>query len=130
MYQDQNDTAVNIRRFRRCHEPKFPDLPHVAVRMVMQAYDVTPGEMHDRSRGPARVALARQVAMYLTHVVGEFDYAQVGRLFGRDRTTVKHACAVVEDRRDDPKFDLTLQLLEGIVEHICGLRTAPGAASH
>jgi hypothetical protein len=38
-----------------------------------------------------------------------------GRLFGRDRTTVAHACCVVEDRRDDPAFDRALDLLEWAV---------------
>ena len=75
--------------------------------------------MDGPSRGVARVALARQVAMYLAHVVGRIDYAEVGRLFGRDRTTVKHACAVVEDLRDNVKFDRTMDLLEGIVERLC-----------
>ena len=32
--------------------------------------------------------------------------------FGRDRTTAGHACAQVEDRRDDPGFDSRLQALE------------------
>lgn len=57
--------------------------------------------------------------MYLAHVVGRIEYAEVGRLFGRDRTTVKHACAVVEDLRDNAKFDRTMDLLEGIVERLC-----------
>jgi chromosomal replication initiation ATPase DnaA len=30
---------------------------------------------------------------------------EVGHLFDRDRTTVAHACSLVEDRRDDPDFD-------------------------
>jgi hypothetical protein len=36
-------------------------------------------------------------------------------LFGRDRTTVAHACLIVEDRRDDPVFDRILELLEWAV---------------
>jgi hypothetical protein len=38
-----------------------------------------------------------------------------GRLFGRDRTTVAHACGVIEDKRDDPLFDRALDLLEWAV---------------
>ena len=57
--------------------------------------------------------------MYLAHVVGRIEYAEVGRLFCRDRTTVKHACAAVEDLRDNAKFDRTMDLLEGIVEQLC-----------
>jgi hypothetical protein len=38
-----------------------------------------------------------------------------GALFARDRTTVAHACLVVEDRRDDPELDGRLDHLERAV---------------
>ena len=50
--------------------------------------------------------------MYLTHIAGGLSLSEVGRLFARDRTTVAHACALVEDRRDDPDFDRCLAILE------------------
>jgi chromosomal replication initiation ATPase DnaA len=50
--------------------------------------------------------------MYLAHVAGGLSMREVGRLFSRDRTTVAHACALVEDRRDDPQFDRALAILE------------------
>jgi hypothetical protein len=50
--------------------------------------------------------------MYLAHVAGGLPLTEVGRLFARDRTTVAHACAMVEDRRDDPAFDRCLGFLE------------------
>jgi hypothetical protein len=46
----------------------------------------------------------------------------VGRIFQRDRTTMAHACGVVEDLRDDPQFDRVLDLLERIVLHRLGAR--------
>ncbi|MCU0955287.1 MAG: chromosomal replication initiator DnaA [Hyphomicrobium sp.] len=67
------------------------------------------------TRGRARAALARQVAMYLCHVGLRLSLTDVGRTFGRDRTTVSHACGVVEDLRDDPRFDRVLDMLERIV---------------
>jgi hypothetical protein len=82
---------------------------------VAQVFGVTHGDLFTPSRGRARVALARQVAMYLAHICCGLSFTEVGLLFGRDRTTVAHACAVVEDRRDDPIFDRTLELLEWIV---------------
>jgi hypothetical protein len=51
--------------------------------------------------------------MYLTHVGLGLSLSAVARLFGRDRRTVAHACAVVEDRRDAAALDRTLSLLEG-----------------
>ena len=64
------------------------------------------------SRGEAEVALARQLAMYLMHVVLGRLYQDVGRFFGRDRTTVSYACALIEDLRDDPEFDAEVSRLE------------------
>jgi chromosomal replication initiation ATPase DnaA len=50
--------------------------------------------------------------MYLAHVTFGLSLAQTGRLFLRDRTTVAHACRVVEDLRDDPVMDEALRVLE------------------
>lgn len=67
-------------------------------------------------RGPGRgrrpVARARQVAMYLAHVGFGLSLTRVGICFGRDRTTVRHACALIEDGRDDPALELALAALE------------------
>lgn len=73
----------------------------------------------DRRRGPSDAAFARQVAMYLCHVAFEFSLARVAHAFGRDRSTVAHACHQIEDRRDDPTFDRWIQALEEM------LREAP-----
>jgi chromosomal replication initiation ATPase DnaA len=80
--------------------------------VVSQVFGVTHDDLSIKSRGKAHVALARQVAMYLAHVALRLTFTEVGHLFGRDRTTVAHACEVVEDRRDDPAFDRALDLLE------------------
>ncbi|OYW54589.1 MAG: hypothetical protein B7Y80_05960 [Hyphomicrobium sp. 32-62-53] len=82
---------------------------------VGQVFNILLEDLGSTNRGPARVALARQVAMYLTHVACGLTLTDVGRLFARDRTTVAHACAVVEDLRDDAKFDRVLDLVEMIV---------------
>lgn len=66
-----------------------------------------------RQRAP--IAFARQVAMYLAHISCGLTLTDVGRCFGRDRTTVGHACQVVEDRRDNPRIDLMLDYLEAAV---------------
>ncbi|MGZ8330820.1 MAG: helix-turn-helix domain-containing protein [Rhodoplanes sp.] len=50
--------------------------------------------------------------MYLAHVSFGANYSEIGRAFGRDRTTAAHACRVVEERRDDPGLDAILEQLE------------------
>lgn len=79
---------------------------------VMKAFAVGAGELNGGSRGAARAAHARQVAMYLAHITGHHSLTEVGRMANRDRTTVAHACALVEDERDDPMFDEALNYLE------------------
>ncbi|GGB68972.1 helix-turn-helix domain-containing protein [Glycocaulis alkaliphilus] len=63
-------------------------------------------------RGTAEAAQARQVAMYLAHVAFEMSLARVALAFGRDRSTVAHACHKIEDMRDDAGFDARLDDLE------------------
>ncbi len=63
-------------------------------------------------RGARREAFARQVAMYLCHVAFAFSYQRVAIAFGRDRSTVAHACHVIEDKREDARFDFWISGLE------------------
>lgn len=77
--------------------------------------DVILGEV----RGPISVTFARQVAMYLCHVGFELSLARVAAAFGRDRSTAAHACHAMEDRREEPQFDLWIGSLETM------LRAAP-----
>ena len=53
--------------------------------------------------------------MYLAHVACALTLTEVGTLFERDRTTVAHACSLVEDKRDDPDLDRKLEHLERAV---------------
>lgn len=80
-----------------------------------------------RSRCQLQTARARQLAMYLAHVVLGHSLTEIGDAFGRDRTTVSYACALIEDMRDDPAFDAEVLALEnrlearrsGSVDHAC-----------
>jgi chromosomal replication initiation ATPase DnaA len=86
------------------------------------ALRVAPDEILDASRGSADAAFARQVAMYLCHVAFELSLARVASAFGRDRSTVAHACHAIEDRREEPQFDFWIESLEAM------LRAAPRRA--
>lgn len=66
----------------------------------------------DRRRTSCHV---RQIAMYVSHVVLQISLTDIGQVFGRDRTTVSHACAVVEDRRDDAAFDDFVSAVERVI---------------
>ncbi len=95
-------------------------LAHQALRqflleMVALVYEVDPKMLMSPTRGRQKTAFARQVAMYLAHTGSGLSLSGVGRLFGRDRTTVAHGCALVEDARDDAVFDRTLSHMESAI---------------
>jgi len=108
---DEADIAWRVR-------PRAP-LTAEHLRLLLEEaaaamFEVPAKKLRARSRGCAQVAFARQSAMYLAHVALGLSYSDVGKLFGRDRTTAAHACQLVEDRRDRHDIDLRLDFLETV----------------
>jgi chromosomal replication initiation ATPase DnaA len=79
---------------------------------VAAAFVVPVAELRAPTRRRASIALARQSAMYLAHVAFGLTFTEVGRAFGRDRTTAAHACRRIEDRRREARLDAALAELE------------------
>ncbi|MBL1431309.1 MAG: chromosomal replication initiator DnaA [Robiginitomaculum sp.] len=86
--------------------------------LVSFAFNIEEKDLSGATRGNARAAFGRQVAMYLSHVAFELSLSRVAHAFGRDRTTVSHACHLIEDRRDDAKFDDKLDALESLLREV------------
>ncbi|MFD0915886.1 helix-turn-helix domain-containing protein [Pseudahrensia aquimaris] len=84
-------------------------------KMVALHLDVSLGALRAPTRRNADIALARQIAMYLAHTTFSLPLTEVGIYFKRDRTTVTHACAVVENRRDSMSFEVTVSQLESLL---------------
>ena len=63
----------------------------------LQPPSASPSTTCARPRRAARVAWARQVAMYLSRELTDATLPAIGRAFGRNHTTVMHACT--QDRR-------------------------------
>jgi chromosomal replication initiation ATPase DnaA len=80
--------------------------------LVAAEFGLDAATLMSSTRGAPRAAYARQVAMYLAHVGYALSFESIGRAFDRDRTTVSHACRVVEDSRDDGRLDRRLAILE------------------
>lgn len=83
-----------------------------AMEIASEACNVTLDEMQAPDRKRAKVSFARQLAMYLCHVVGQMSLSDISSMFGRDRTTVAYACHIIEDRRDSPFFNAQLEYME------------------
>ena len=93
-------------------------LSQLIEQQVARVFGIQPADLLRPSRGRKPIALARQVAMYLARVVGGLKLADISRVFCRDRSTVRHACTVIEDLRDDPVFNLMLDHLEAIIKRL------------
>lgn len=82
---------------------------------VSLALAVPLSSVQARTRSTADVALARQIAMYLCNTTFSLIHTEVGLYFKRDRTTVAHACRLIEDKRDDIGFDVIICQLEALL---------------
>ncbi len=84
-----------------------------AVRLMTAEFLFVSGDRIGMRRERRRLAChIRQIAMYVCHVALQMRMTTIGEGFGRDRSTVAHACAVVEDRRDDRDFDEFVSAIE------------------
>lgn len=98
--------------------------------LVAEARGVALGQLLQRERGIAGIAVARQIGMYLMHTLFGRQYADVGRFFGRDRTTVSYACAQVEEMRENAEFDAELSRIEAaLINEMRDEREAAHAAA-
>lgn len=88
--------------------------------VVAHTYGVALEELRAATRKTPRAARARQVAMYLSHVVLHLSLREVAEAFGRDRSTASYACHHIEDLREDPAIDRTLGWLESFVRSAAG----------
>jgi chromosomal replication initiation ATPase DnaA len=98
---------------RPASDPALPRRSHAALCGAAAAacLSIPQSQIAERPR-KQRVARARQIAIYLAHVGFGLNYTHLGEAFGRDRTTIRHACSRIEDARDEIRFDRALDFLE------------------
>lgn len=84
---------------------------------VARNYSVQENEILSQRR-TANIALARQVSMYIAKETTEMSYKAIGQSFGKDHTTVLHACNVIEKKlKQDPHEK---DVIEEIIKNIKG----------
>lgn len=94
----------------------------LAQAIAAQIYAVTAAEMRAPTRGRPRAARARQIAMHLVRSVFAMSQAELAAAFGRDRSTVCHACNLIARlREEDGEFDSTLRWMESHLRRAAGL---------
>lgn len=98
---------------RRQHpdDPSFARLTLAAVGLEFGLPNLKL-EREGRKIGLRQEVFARQVAVYLCQTVFNMSIPRVAELFSRDRTTITHALAVVEESREDPVFNRKLMKME------------------
>jgi hypothetical protein len=108
-----------------CAVSPTPERAIVAGRFVAAlvgwATGIREDELLATGRGTGETARARQIAMYLLHTSLSASYGEVARAFSRDRTTVSHACRLIEDMRDDKRHDALLCRLEAVLAVVAPL---------
>ncbi len=88
-----------------------------AMRDVLAAcFSVSGRDIRTEGRKSGEICRIRQIGMYVAHVIVGLSMLEVGFGFQRDRSTVAHACHVIEDLRDDPDFERVIQMIERIAE--------------
>jgi hypothetical protein len=94
----------------------------LARAIAAQIYAVTAAEMGGATRGRPRAARARQIAIHLARSVFDLSQLQLAAAFGRDRSTICHACNLIARlREDDDEFDSTLRWMESHLRRAAGL---------
>ena len=105
--QSQNSKSISKQKTAK-YRQKF-QMQNAVVQLVAASvaieFGVNTNTMLTSFKGSAQTCFARQTAMYLAHVIFQIRITDVARLFERDRTTIRHACHLIEDRRDNPEFD-------------------------
>ncbi|WP_343044684.1 helix-turn-helix domain-containing protein [Allomesorhizobium camelthorni] len=84
------------------------------IDIVAALFNVSGKELRRPGRTDQSITRVRQIAMYVSHVVLRLSMNEVGHGFGRDRTTVLHACHLIEDMRDDEDFDCLVARTERV----------------
>ncbi len=108
-------------------EPAVRSVCRIVRQLVAELLALASDRQMRRRNGRRAAAHIRQIAMYVCHVALQISFVEIAAAFGRDRTTVSHACNAVEDRRDDCAFDDFVATVERIALSIF---SSVGAAEH
>lgn len=92
--------------------PAPPPTADRIIARVAEHYHVRVSDIMGNRR-PANIAWPRQIAMSLTRTITGLSFPEIGRVFGRDNSTVQYACNKVEEAAErDPNVRAEIELLD------------------
>ncbi|ABS15400.1 Chromosomal replication initiator DnaA domain protein [Brucella anthropi ATCC 49188] len=100
----------------RSREQQNIALCDALIDLLVTMFGVSGAELRSPLRCRREVARVRQIGMYVAHTAFGLAMREVAAGFARDRTTVMHACHLVEDMRDDTEFDAIVSTFERIAQ--------------
>ena len=109
------DISVNLARdvIKDLVDKKKNEKSVEYIQKVAAEYMSIPVHLMTAKKKTKEVALARQIAMYLTRELTNYSLVSIGSKFGgRDHTTVIHACRIVEQQMEkDPRIKTAIKEL-------------------
>ena len=100
----------------RSREQQNIALCDALIDLLVTMFGVSGAELRSPLRCRREVARVRQIGMYVAHTAFGLAMREVAAGCARDRTTVMHACHLVEDMRDDTEFDAIVSTFERIAQ--------------
>ena len=100
-FKELEDASMNSETIMRAvrdlirNADSFMPSPEIIIEETAKCYGVDVSDIMSTSR-TAKVTLARQVAMYIIRSLTQLSLPDIGRVFGRDHTTVMHSLEKVE----------------------------------
>lgn len=88
----------------------------LAVLSLLAQDGIGPGQAYSAG---AAFAHARTIAIYACHVTLQMTMTEIGAATGRHRSTIGYTCARVEDRRDNPAYDVLVGRIESLAAILC-----------
>lgn len=82
--------------------------------LLSACFSVPSRDLRSRERSHGCVSRVRQIGIYVAHVSLGLSMTEVAKGFSRDRSTVVHACHLIEDLRDEVEFDRIVAVVERI----------------
>lgn len=113
---EHSTASVDFRASSKRRDEIAQEICECLIDIVSALFSVSSKELRKPGRTADSISRVRQIAMYVAHVVLRLTQSEVGRGFGRDRTTVIHACHTIEDLRDDAEFDRVVSMVECIAQ--------------